>query len=157
MQVMQFIHRRAPPWINLCCPLELKFLFFRGVRAACVGRKSCCRNSLRHSNSAQRPRSSLATLALRDYRSSFLRIRCAGHYCIDARGGPNIRAKIAPRKKSSRPDPRSASVCRLSSGSSAPPNPTRSRQIMQRPRLRENPPSSRVPHSGQTAALVACA
>src|SRR5439155_24378715 len=37
-------------------------------------------------------------------------------------------------------------------------NPTRSRQIMQRPRLRENPPSNRVPHSGQTAAaLVACA
>ena len=42
-------------------------------------------------------------------------------------------------------------------GSSASSNPTRSRQIMQRPRLRENPPSSRVPHSGQTAALVASA
>ena len=27
---------------------------------------------------------------------------------------------------------------------------------MQRPRPRENPPSSRVPHSGQTAALIAC-
>src|SRR6266550_3358905 len=46
----------------------------------------------------------------------------------------------------------------VSSGSSASSNPTRSRQIMQRPRLRENPPSNRVPHSGQTAAaLVACA
>ena len=43
------------------------------------------------------------------------------------------------------------------SGSSASSNPTRSRHIMQRPRLWENPPSSRVPHSGQTAALVACA
>ena len=45
----------------------------------------------------------------------------------------------------------------VSLGSSASSNPTRSRQIMQRPRPRENPPSSRVPHSGQTAALIACA